>query len=162
MFRSWLRLQLLVYEKYKKRENNMRFISSVILPCTIIIMSIFFISEISVAVDSSSVGQVQDNAKRLIGAWQRQDGNYTIDIHEILKEGGLGAAYYNPKPINVSRAMYMERDGILNIFIELRDTGYPGSTYTLTYSSKNDSLAGVYFHAGLNRTFDVIFLRKKD
>ena len=90
----------------------MRFISSIIIPCILIIISIFFISAISVAGDSSSQDQqVQDDAERLIGVWQRQDGNYTLDIHEILKEDGLGAAYYNPKPINVSRALFTEKTG---------------------------------------------------
>lgn len=141
----------------------MRFVSSVILPCLLIIISMFFISQVSVAGDSGSQDQqVQDDAERLIGAWQRQDGPYLIDIYKILKEGELDAAYYNPKPINVSRALFTKENEGLKVFIELRDINYPGSTYTLTYSSKNDSLAGEYFHAGINRTFDVIFLRRKN
>ncbi|MCI5167413.1 MAG: hypothetical protein D3903_15290 [Candidatus Electrothrix sp. GM3_4] len=57
--------------------------------------------------------------------------------------------------------MFMEKNGGLKVFIELRDTGYPGSTYTLTCNSENDTLSGEYFHAGLNQNFNVIFLRKK-
>ena len=102
----------------------------------------------------------QIDIKKLIGKWYRPDGGYLIDIQKI-ENGKLDAAYYNPKSINVSRALYMQKNGELKVFIELNDRGYPGSTYTLTYDGKKDMLAGDYFHAGMNQVFKVIFLRDK-
>ena len=45
------------------------------------------------------------------------------------------------------------------VFIELRDTNYPGPTYTLTYDPKEDQLKGVYFQAALQQSYDVVFVR---
>ena len=39
--------------------------------------------------------------------------------------------------------------GALKLFIELRDVGYPGSTYTLTYLPAGDRLTGVYYQAAI-------------
>jgi hypothetical protein len=36
---------------------------------------------------------------------------------------------------------------------------YPGSTYTLVYLPEWDSLAGYYYRAALNQTFDVVLVR---
>jgi hypothetical protein len=73
----------------------------------------------------------------------------------------MDAAYYNPRPINVSKAQATQEAATLKVFIELRDTGYPGSTYTLIYDPKNDRLGGVYYQAAMGQRFDVIFVRSK-
>ena len=52
----------------------------------------------------------------------------------------------------------MEED-VLQVFIELRDEGYPGSTYTLTYDAQRDALSGIYFQAALEQSFEVVFVR---
>lgn len=138
------------YQKMNKLKKNI-----LLLLCSIVIIA-------AVSSPVWSEEPTQPDAQQLIAQWQRADGNYLVDIKQIDKNGTLSAAYYNPKSINVSRAMFMIKNGLLKIFIELNDTGYPGSTYTLTYVSKNDTLVGEYFHAGISQSFDVVFLRKKD
>ena len=45
--------------------------------------------------------------------------------------------------------------------VELRDTGYPGSRYTLIYDQPKDRLIGFYYHAVSGQNFDVVFVRQK-
>jgi hypothetical protein len=97
----------------------------------------------------------------LKGHWLRPDGGYILEIGEIDGGGKMVARYYNPRPINVSRAEASQEGITTKVFIELRDKNYPGSTYTLTYDSENDQLKGVYFQAALQQSFDVIFVRMK-
>ena len=73
----------------------------------------------------------------------------------------MDAGYFNPRPINVSRAEASQEGTTTKVFIELRDTNYPGSTYTLTYDPQSDQLKGVYFQAALQQSFDVVFVRLK-
>ena len=47
----------------------------------------------------------------------------------------------------------------LKVEIELRDSGYPGSTYTLIYNPEKDLLFGLYYHAVQRQNFDVVFVR---
>ena len=98
---------------------------------------------------------------KLIGRWLRPDGGYVIEIINISSGGKMEATYLNPRPINVSRAEVSRKRCELEVFVELRDTGYPGSTYTLTYNPQQDMLTGIYFQAKLGQTFEVIFVRKK-
>jgi len=72
-------------------------------------------------------------AERLVGRWLRPDGGYVLDIRRAQVDGRLDASYFNPRPINVSRAEWRREGGQLRVFIELRDVNYPGSTYTLGY-----------------------------
>ena len=72
----------------------------------------------------------------------------------------MDAAYFNPSPINVSRSTVSEKDGIIELFIELQGKGYPGSTYTLKYKQEYDAMVGIYFQAVIQQPFDVIFRRK--
>jgi len=97
---------------------------------------------------------------KLIGPWLRPDGGYVIDIRNISAGGMMEAAYFNPRPINVSRAEVARKKGSLEVFIELRDTGYPGSTYTLVYDPQQDVLSGIYYQATIGQSFEVIFVRK--
>ena len=69
--------------------------------------------------------------------------------------------YLNPRPIHVARAEATRDGSTLNVFVELRAPGYPGSTYTLTYDPTRDQLGGVYFQAALQQRFDVMFVRMK-
>jgi hypothetical protein len=73
----------------------------------------------------------------------------------------MDAGYFNPRPINVSRAEASQEGTTIKVFIELRDTNYPGSTYTLTFDPQSDQLKGVYFQAALQQSFDVFFVRLK-
>ena len=101
------------------------------------------------------------NTQRLIGNWVRTDGGYIIAVRGVDPAGRVDAAYFNPRKINVSRAEAAVKGKTAKLFIELRDEGYPGSTYTLEYDSTNDALVGVYFQAVLQQNFSVIFVRLK-
>jgi hypothetical protein len=111
---------------------------------------------------SRAASQVEavDYAK-LVGRWLRPDGGYIIEIQNVDMNGKMNAAYYNPRSINVSQSLASQKDGIIEIFIELRDTGYPGATYTLKYDQGNDILTGLYYQPSLGQTFDVQFVRKE-
>ena len=99
--------------------------------------------------------------KELIGRWVRPDGGYTLSIKSVNDDGSIDAAYFNPNPINVSKAEVTTESDKVNILVELRDTGYPGSYYTLTYEKDTDRLVGVYHHAVLKQNFDIYFIRQK-
>jgi hypothetical protein len=101
------------------------------------------------------------DSKRLIGHWERPDGGYILEINEILKDGKLKAAYYNPRPINFARAEFSRKEGALTVFIELRDVNYPGSKYNLKYDPVSDKLIGTYFQAVQGETYAVEFSRSK-
>ena len=103
----------------------------------------------------------QKDYSKLVGSWIRQTGGYVIAIDKISGDGQANAAYFNPRPIHVSQAVASSKNGELSLFVELRDQGYPGSTYTLRYNPEYDALVGVYFQAAMQQSFDVAFTRKK-
>ena len=103
--------------------------------------------------------QAQPDFMALRGRWVRTDGGYVIEIKSVERGGRMQAAYYNPNPINVSRAQAARSGAAVTVFIELRGPGYPGSTYTLIHDPKSDELKGVYHHAGLQKNFEVVFIR---
>jgi hypothetical protein len=49
----------------------------------------------------------------------------------------------------------------MQVFVELRDVNYPGSTYLLVYAPESDRLEGYYHHALSGQTFDVAFTRAR-
>ena len=98
---------------------------------------------------------------KLVGNWVRPDGGYVIEISKIYPDGKVDAAYFNPRSIHVSRSTVSEKDGLIELFIELQGQGYPGSTYTLKYNPAYDAMVGIYFQAVIQQPFDVIFQRKK-
>jgi hypothetical protein len=108
---------------------------------------------------------VVDKTKPEIGAlkgrWVRTDGGYILSVKDVTPDGKMDAAYYNPRPINVSKAQATQEGASLKVFIELRDTGYPGSTYNLQYVPASDRLKGTYFQAVQRQTFDVEFVRAR-
>ena len=95
----------------------------------------------------------------LMGKWIRPNGGYVIQINKVGTEGHLDAEYFNPKSIHVEKAFASHHSGKLEIFIELQDINYPGSTYRLVYDRKNDILAGVYFQAVDHVTYQIYFKR---
>jgi len=108
-----------------------------------------------------AAGDQQVDPAVLTGRWQRPDGGYLLELNGIGPEGVVKAAYFNPRPINVSRSEWRRRKGRLELFVELRDVNYPGSTYTLVYQSENDRLYGIYYQAALGQMFEVEFVRVK-
>ena len=105
--------------------------------------------------------QVQSEFAPLKGRWMRPDGGYVIEIKAIDAHGKMLAAYFNPRPINVSVAETAAEGTTVKVFIELRDVNYPGATYHLTYDPEKDQLRGVYFQPALQQSFEVFFVRLK-
>ena len=105
--------------------------------------------------------QVQTDVQRLEGRWVRPDGGYVLELRDIKKDGSVSAAYYNPRPINVFSAKWSQREGKINLFVELRDVNYPGSKYILKYDPESDRLKGTYFQAVEKQTFNIEFVRAK-
>jgi hypothetical protein len=97
----------------------------------------------------------------LKGRWLRPDGGYVLEIRNVKPDGQIDAAYFNPRPINVAIAKMSQSGPGTKVFVELRDTGYPGSTYNLVYDSGSDQLKGIYSQAALHQDFDVYFVRMK-
>jgi hypothetical protein len=110
---------------------------------------------------SNSRQQIQEDIEKIIGQWRRPDGGYVIDIRGVQPDGKLHAGYYNPRPINVSEAKAFVKGDMINVFVELYDERYPGSTYELTYDSRSDALVGTYFQAAIRHSFEVVFVRMK-
>ena len=113
------------------------------------------------ASNAATAAPAQPDFQKLKGQWQRPDGGYVIDIMEIAADGKMQAGYYNPRPIHVSRAEAVQAGEALTVFLELNDINYPGSTYTLRFDPVNDLLAGVYYQAALQQSFDVTFARMR-
>ena len=101
------------------------------------------------------------NEQCLIGRWIRPDGGYVLELKKIGKDNTLKAVYFNPQPIKVFKAEWKGKQGIIKVFVELRDVNYPGSKYNLQYDPKTDRLKGTYFQAVYGETYDVEFVRDK-
>jgi len=99
--------------------------------------------------------------QKLNGKWLRPDGGYVIEIKSADSNGKLDAGYFNPKPIHVAKAEAKQEGSAMKVFIELQDVNYPGSTYTLTYIPERDLLAGVYYQALQQQSFEVYFERMR-
>ena len=116
-------------------------------------------ASVKVGTEGSAKEGVKPGFEELKGRWRRPDGGYIIEIRNVDATGKMDAAYSNPKPINVSKAEATREGSLTKVFIELRDTGYPGSTYTLAYDPQSDQLKGVYFQAAMQQNFEVVFFR---
>ena len=99
------------------------------------------------------------NFSNLVGRWIRPDGGYIIEIRNVDSNGLLQAAYFNPRPIHVSQARLTSVNKEPQVFIELRDVGYPGATYALIYHPEQDVLTGLYYQPTVGQSFEVIFVR---
>jgi hypothetical protein len=111
------------------------------------------------AVGLKEAATLKPTFEKLKGRWERPDGGYIIEVRSVEPGGKIGAAYFNPMPINVAKAEASQKDGTVHVFIELRDVNYPGSTYSLTYSPTDDRLKGIYFQAAIGQAFEVYFVR---
>jgi len=114
------------------------------------------------AIKSSSVSLISNQISEdlLRGRWVRPDGGYVIEVRDAQAGGRLEAAYFNPRPINVSRAEWHRADDGLHVFVELRGANYPGATYLLRYLPAMDQLVGDYFQPLYQKTFPVHFNRE--
>ena len=105
--------------------------------------------------------QAQADYRKLIGNWMRTDGDYIIRILRVDPNGYVQAVYFNPNPIKVSQAKISSQGNAIMLFVELRDEGYPGSKYNLTYKPGDDILEGTYFQAQAQQLYEVVFFRTK-
>ena len=96
----------------------------------------------------------------IAGEWQRTDGGYLIKVDNIKPDGRAKVEYFNPRPIHVEQAAMSREKGLIKLFIKFQDKGYEGSTYTLFYYAEKDAMAGFYYQAAMDRTYEVIFMRK--
>ncbi|MFO0929113.1 MAG: hypothetical protein U0736_19175 [Gemmataceae bacterium] len=106
-----------------------------------------------------SEGRLAEQTQQLVGRWQRTDGEYVLEVQAVRGDGGVDAAYFNPQPIRVAEARADRDGGRVRLTVELRDEGYPGSSYTLRYDAADDRLVGTYHQLPAGQTFDVTFDR---
>jgi hypothetical protein len=132
-------------------------------------LAYFLLHEKQTKEQSGGVSAAKESARHkakmdfeiLQGGWVRPDGGYVVAVREIDAGGRMVAAYFNPRPINVSRAAASSDGTTIKVFIELRDINYPGATYNLTYDPRSDQLRGIYFQPAINQSFSVVFFRMK-
>ena len=108
-----------------------------------------------------SAAAVSPELAKLVGKWERPDGGYILEIKSVDPSGKMEAGYFNPNPINVSRAAAYREKGTSKVVVELHDTGYPGCTYTLEHNPQTDQLFGQYYQAAQQQTYEVVFSRLK-
>lgn len=99
--------------------------------------------------------------QKLAGQWERTDGGYRFVLEDIKSDGSMKASYFNPGSIHVHQSNWKLENEKLHVFVELRDTNYPGSTYTLNYDKDRDLLTGIYFQAAMNQSYEIEFTRIK-
>ena len=131
---------------------------------TLILLVFCFLLPWSASAESGKDGSpkpAQTDYGRIEGKWLRPDGGYVLKLSDVKSEGKLKAAYFNPRPINVGKAEWRTMDDRIQVFVELRDVNYPGSTYRLIYDPEHDRFNGYYYQAVTKETFDVIFVRKE-
>ena len=97
--------------------------------------------------------------EKIKGPWVRPDGGYVLDIKARLPDEGVEAAYFNPSPIRVGKAKLFKERGVIKVYVELQGPNYAGSTYTLHYDALNDQLAGVYYQAVQQMSYEIAFTR---
>lgn len=98
---------------------------------------------------------------KLKGRWLRPDGGYVLEIRDVAADGTMDAGYYNPQSIHVAEAnATASEEGRVELYVELRDVGYPGSNYHLQYDADNDRLVGVYAQPAMGQQFEVTFVRQ--
>jgi len=113
------------------------------------------------AENGSEQKPAQADYRRLAGKWERPDGGYIMKLSDVGKDGKIRAEYFNPRPINVSKAEWRTMGERIQVLVELRDVNYPGSAYTLVYSRQEDRLEGYYYQAATGQTFEIVFVRAK-
>jgi hypothetical protein len=103
---------------------------------------------------------VPEPVRKLLGRWMRADGGYVLELRNADLSGVMEAAYFNPKSIRVSRAIWMQGATGFQVVVELNDVGYPGATYVLSHDPKTDRLVGQYTQPAMQQSFDIEFMRQ--
>ena len=112
------------------------------------------------AAPAAPAATVPEGVNKLLGRWVRADGGYVLELRNPDISGKLEAKYLNPKPINVSRAIWMRGGSGLQVAVELNDVGYPGATYVLSHDVQTDRLVGQYTQPQMQQTYDIEFIRQ--
>lgn len=129
--------------------------------CFFLLLAGFFLSPFQpVFASETAAPVVQQDYTVLAGEWQRTDGGYVVKVSNVQADGKATVEYFNPRPIHVEQSTITTQKDLIKLFIQLQDTGYEGSTYTLYYYAEKDALAGFYYQATMDRTYKVIFMRK--
>jgi hypothetical protein len=131
---------------------------------TLILLVVWLVLPWAASAKSGIAGRpkpTQINYGRLEGKWLRPDGGYVLELRDVKSEGTLKAAYFNPRPINVGKAEWRTIDDRIQVFVQLQDVNYPGSTYMLVYDPEPDQFMGYYYQAVTKETFEVVFVRKE-
>lgn len=105
---------------------------------------------------------MQQNYTTIKGEWQRIDGHYLIKVSNVQADGKALVEYFNPQPIHVESAEISTWKGLIKLYVKLQDKNYAGSTYTLYYYAEKDALAGFYYQAPTDKTYQVIFMRNSN
>ena len=130
---------------------------------TLLALTVLFVPAAVSAGDEKrpAVKAAQAEPNRVAGKWLRPDGGYVLELSDVKPDGKLKAAYFNPRPIHVAQAEWRSLGGRIQVFVELRDLNYPGSTYTLIYDPEKDCFDGYYYQAVQKQIFEVVFERMK-
>jgi hypothetical protein len=97
---------------------------------------------------------------KLTGKWLRNDGKYTLEIKLVNDNGTLGAAYFNPKPVELGRTEWMIYKDRLHVLVELKGP-YILSNYQLVYDEESKRLVGTFFQAVEQETYSIYFEKAK-
>ena len=135
------------------------FVKSRRINATLVATLVAFLCMAGVGGHVSAADPTQNDFQRLEGRWVRPDGGYILELRSIKKDGGVSAAYFNPRSIKVYSAKVSRKEGNVILFVELRDVNYPGSTYSLQYDAATDRLKGTYYQAVQRQNFDIEFVR---
>jgi len=112
------------------------------------------------AATKTSAAAVPEPVRKLLGRWVRADGGYVLELRNPDLSGVVEAAYFNPKSIHVSRAIWMQGPNGFQVVVELNDVGYPGATYILSHDGAADRLVGKYNQPAMQQSFDIEFTRQ--
>ena len=112
------------------------------------------------AASKAQAAAVPEPVQKLLGKWLRADGGYVLELKSAELSGVVQAAYFNPKSINVSRAIWMQGATGFQVVVELNDVGYPGATYVLSHDAQSDRLIGKYNQPAMQQSFDIEFVRQ--
>lgn len=130
--------------------------------CFFLLVTGFFLATFQSALAEEPVGPVvQPDYTVMAGEWQRTDGGYLIKVSNVQTDGRTTVDYFNPNPIHVEHAAISTQKGLVKLFVQLQDKGYEGSSYSLYYYGEKDALAGFYYQAPTDKSYEVIFMRKR-
>ncbi len=138
---------------------NIRMLLLLLLVGAVVVTGVWYLKSRDSGAQAPASAVVQTDFQLLRGRWRRSDSDYVLVIKRIDDSGRMDAAYVNPRSIRVNKAEASRQGDFLKVSIELRDEGYPGSTYELTYDQKGGVLRGKYYQAAIKETFDVVFVK---